>query len=446
MIMLKKIEATMVRYNMLPMKSVLVGLSGGADSVVLTYILHKLSKKHNFTVYTAHLNHNLRGKEADRDEAFCREFSESLGIKHFSKKVNIREISERTGDSEEVCGRNIRYDFFREIIDKESIEKVATAHHKNDNAETIIMNFLRGSGIAGLSGIPYVRDYVIRPMLDISRSEIEEFCSSEGLSFVTDSTNGENIYTRNKIRNVLMPELIGEYNKNLVDVITLNGEMMAVENDYLDKVADNEFLKLNENEISTEKLLSLHTAISMRIIRKMTERITGLSDISYRKINDILNLAKSGATGKTVQIKDGAVARIEYDKLIIEDAIDDCEDFSYTLRVGESRYIKELGYTISIAEATEKTDKNKWVSYITIPDGEDKIIIRNRRNGDVFYPKGMAGRKKVKEYMIDKKIPRYLRSRTGILCIGDEIAWIIGYREDGRFEFHEKGIKITVSY
>lgn len=444
--MLKEVEAMLREYNLLNMPSVLVGLSGGADSVALTYILHKLSQKYGFKVYTAHLNHGLRGADADSDEKFCYEFSEKLGITHFAKSVDIRAISKKMGESEETSGRRTRYDFYNEIMEKEGILYTATAHHKNDRAETIIMNFMRGGGVAGLSGIPYVRGRFIRPLLDVTRDEIEEFCKSEKLEFVTDKTNAEIKYTRNKIRNLLIPQLESEYNPNLVDVITKNGDIMSIENDYMDNVAEKEFLKICDNAIDIKKLSELHTAIAMRVIRKMIEKITGLRDVSACHIKEILTIANGNKTGKSISIKDDVVARVEYGKLIISRDQGDCKNFYYTLNVGESKFIPELGYKVATVRTKDIKDTGKWIAYIELPQDECKIEIRNRREGDIFYPKGMIGTKKVKDYMINEKIPRHSRSRTGIITVNGEIAWIVGHREDERFQFKGNGIKISITY
>ncbi len=441
--MLDKIEKDMLNKGIMPQDSVLIGLSGGADSVALTYIIYKLSQKYGFKVYTAHLNHMLRGEDAASDAKFCRDFAESMGITHYEKSADISQISHQTGESEEVAGRNARYGFFNEIMENIGIELCATAHHKNDCAETVIMNFLRGSGIAGLKGIPYKRDNFIRPMLGVSRDEIEEFCKDNGLSYVTDKTNAETKYTRNKVRNLLIPHLQREYNPNLVDTITQNSEVIGYDNDCLQKVADEEFKAVVNNSIEISKLEDMHIAIAMRVVRKMIEKITGLTDISARHIKDILSLKD---TGKSLPIKDDVYARVEYGKLIIDRYKGDCEEFSYKVKVGESVKIDQLGYTVTVEAVTAIKEKGKWVSYLTLPEGVDEVIIRNRREGDVFKPKGMDGTKKVKEYMINEKIPRNMRSRTGIAEINGDIVWIIGHREDGRFSFNGNGIKISVLY
>lgn len=169
--------------------AILVGLSGGADSAALITVLCRLSEKYGYKVYAAHVNHCLRGDAADRDEDFSRQLAERLGAGFFSLRADVAKLAEERGISEEEAGRNVRYSFFDKIADENGIELIATAHHRNDNAETILMNFMRGSGVSGLSGIPYRRGRIIRPLLGVTRAEIERFCAENGIEYVTDATN-----------------------------------------------------------------------------------------------------------------------------------------------------------------------------------------------------------------------------------------------------------------
>ena len=184
------IKKTLREYNLLNNgDSVLVGLSGGADSVCLTHALWSLKDEFDIKLYTAHINHGIRGEEAKRDELFAENFSKKLGIECFVLNADIPQIAKDTNVSEETAGRNVRYNFFNKLCEKYDINKVATAHNRNDNAETLIMNFMRGSTTNGLCGIPYVRGNIIRPILNVSRDEIEKYCSDNGLEYMTDSTN-----------------------------------------------------------------------------------------------------------------------------------------------------------------------------------------------------------------------------------------------------------------
>lgn len=443
--MLNKIEKYMIENKLMPQKGVLVGLSGGADSVALTHILWRLSEKYNFSVSTAHVNHSLRGDAADKDEQFSREFSNALGIKFYSHKADIRSIAKKEHISEETAGRRIRYEFFEKIMEDSDIDCCATAHHKNDNAETLLMNFVRGSGINGLCGIPVRRKEFIRPLLCLSRTEIEQYCQENELSYVTDSTNNETIYTRNKIRHNIIPMLERELNPSFCDTITNNVRVISADVEFLENCAEEKYKELVCNKsVEVKKLCLLYDALSLRIIRRMIADNISMSDISSDIIFSILQLAKNNRTGSMLDITGDVYARIEYGMLIIEKKCVKCDDFCYKLKIGESLYIPQIGYTIHIEYAEEKL--NDGATYFSLPDSVKEINLRNRRVGDKFIPMGMNGTKSIKDFMINEKIPRDMRSRIGIVTFDQEIAWIVGYRSDNRFKFKEKGIKIWISY
>lgn len=443
--MTDRVLNTMREHNMLTINSVLVALSGGADSVALLHIMCKLSEEYGFKVYAAHVNHGLRGDEAARDADFSKQLCDRLGIEYFVKKADVRALTEEWGVSEEMAGRKVRYDFFAELMEEHGIDVTATAHHKNDSAETIVMNFMRGSATAGLCGIPYRRDRFIRPLLDVSRSEIEKYCAENSLDYVIDKTNLDTVYTRNKIRNILIPKIEKEFNPNFCDTVTANAKIIRDDEDFLKKTAEDEYRRIvNDNNVSVDEILSLHKAIARRVIRMMMDSICGTADIPSSAVDAVCKLCKTGRTGAACDIAKGVIARIEYGKLVISYAHTDCESFSYNIKVGESRFIPELGYTVEVCRADERC--NDGAQYFMMPDGVDFVTVTNRRQGDRFVPSGMDGSKSVKEYMINEKIPKHMRSRTGILRIGDNIAWIIGYRRDERFKFYKKGIKINIIY
>lgn len=442
--MLNKIEYDMRAHNMLNMKSVLVGLSGGADSVALTHVLCRLSQKYGFKVYASHINHGLRGETAERDEEFSRGFAKSLGIGFFSLKADVRKTAAEKKISEELAGRFVRYEFFEKLQREYNIEKIATAHHKNDNAETIIMNFMRGSGISGLCGIPYERGCIIRPLLDVRRDEIEKYCGDNKLSYVTDETNNEDIYTRNKIRNILIPEIERLFNPSFVDTVTKNAAVMSADEKYLEAEADKAYNDaVYENTADIIKLQKLHRAILLRVIRKMVDEACTKTDVPFTVIDDIAALVQKNRTGSSVDAARGIYARAEYNKLIFDMRKEECAEFSYILNIGDTKYIPELGYTVS-TEPADVYEKNEY-EYFECTDN-DVIEIRNRRKGDKFVPFGMKGSKKLKDFMIDEKIPKNERSRVGIITINDDIAWIVGYRRDNRRKFKKKGIKIKIMY
>ncbi len=443
--MIKAVEKTMLEHDMMPDKSVLVGLSGGADSAALTHILCVLSEKYGFKVCAAHINHGLRGDTAERDEKFSADLADRLGIEFFCLHAAVREEAERRGISEELAGRGVRYGFFDELMRTRGIECTATAHHKNDNAETILMNFMRGSGIKGLCGIPYKRDRFIRPLLDVTREETESYCRENNIDYVTDETNLETVYTRNKIRHIILPEIERNINPSFVDTVTKNAAVLSADDDFLAGEADKAYRELvRDNSIETKALSDLHPAVSTRVIRKMLDGMCGGEDVSSTVVSAVLTLAKKRRTGSRTDIARGVYAAVEYGRLYLRREKAEAVSFEYELDIGESRYIPEMGCTVHIERAEERR-KDGW-EYFGLPRAGCRIRVRSRRAGDKFMPFGMNGMKKVGEFMINEKIPRDKRGSVGIVTFDEEIAWIAGFRRDERFKFHKNGIKIRLEY
>lgn len=444
--MIKKAEKTMLAHGMEKYKSILVGLSGGADSAALTHVLCALAPKYGFKVYAAHVNHCLRGSAADEDEEFSRRFAEKMGIDFFSLRVDVKAYANEHGMSEELAGRAVRYDFFEKLMKEHGIDCTATAHHRNDNAETILMNFMRGSGISGLCGIPYIRGRIIRPLLDVTRAEIEKYCEDNGIKYVTDATNLEEEYTRNKIRHTLIPLIEKTFNPSFTDTVTNNAAIIAREDDFISEFASEKYKAIvKDGCVPVQELVGLHPAIGARIIRMMTESVCGKSDVPSKVIDSVLELAENGKTGTRADIARGAQAFVEYGKLYIAYPEKETEPFSYKLEIGKKTYIPELGKWFLAETADERKGDGE---YFSVPDFDENGIldveIRSRRAGDVFIPSGMRGRKKLKDYMIDAKIPRFKRDRVGILTFNGKIAWIIGHRRAEGFKFHKYGIKISI--
>lgn len=212
--MIEKILKTIKKYNLIENgDSIVVGVSGGPDSICLLHVLYCLRDELGIRIYAVHINHMLRGSEADMDQDYVRRFCSDKGIQLFERSVDVRAVSDAKGISLEEAGREARYQEFRTVAEITGSGKIAVAHNKNDQAETILMHIIRGTGLDGLKGMEYNRGGVIRPLLDISRSEIEYYCDQQGLSPRIDSSNLENIYTRNKIRLDLIP-----YINKLLDI------------------------------------------------------------------------------------------------------------------------------------------------------------------------------------------------------------------------------------
>ena len=260
-----KIRESINRYNMLDKgDTVVVGLSGGADSVALLNILLSFREEYDLTVTACHINHNLRGTESDRDEAFVKKLCEKLNVPLEAVSINVKDNSSPHESLEETA-RKLRYREFERICEKHNA-KLATAHTASDNAETVLINMLRGTGTKGLSGIPPLRDYIIRPLIRCSREEIEEYCQKNGLSFVTDSSNLTDDYTRNKIRHNIIP-LLKEINPSFIGAVARMTAILGEDTDFLENCAEERAREcLTDGKYDSKALKALPRAIKCRII------------------------------------------------------------------------------------------------------------------------------------------------------------------------------------
>lgn len=422
--MLKKICNTIDRNNMLLYgDSVLAALSGGADSVCLLVSLCRLKAKYNLSVFAAHLNHKIRGKDADSDELFAMKLCEKLGIPFFSKQMDVLKYARDNSLTSEEAGRILRYEFFDEICKKHSIAKIATAHNLNDNTETVMMRFVRGTGINGLSGIPYVNGNIIRPLLDISRAEIEAFLDSENQDFVTDKTNKEPIYFRNKVRLNLIPEIEREYNPNFTETLSSNIPIYKSAADFLETVISQKekaLIKYEKNYMVIEinQLNKEHDFVIFSVIASAVRKACSDKQITSKMINEIFEIVRK--RNGAVEFSKEIYVSVMYDKLFFITEREN-EEFCVSINNFEEKYIPECDKTITftIVKSKEKKKNAVYVDYDKI-FGKN-ITVRNRKDGDVFFPSGMTGRKKLKDFFIDKKIPSFLRGKIPVFLADEEI-------------------------
>ncbi len=402
----EKVKNFIHKNNLLsPDDKILVAFSGGADSMCLLHLFKSMS----YNVSAAHLNHMLRGENADKDEECAKNFCKKYDIPFYSKQVDIAELSKKSGISEETAGRNERYKFFSFLKKEHHFDKIATAHNKNDNAETILMHFLRGSGQAGLSGIPVKRNDIIRPILSCTRKEIEEYCEMHNLQYVTDSTNFELICTRNKIRLDLLPYLEKEFNSNIINTICNLGDILSEENAFLKKLAEEKLC--GDTDVFIDILNSCDKAVARHIVM-MIGKNAGISP-EYKHIDEILALAEKEYTGKSVCVPGGSY-EVSYKKLVAKKS----EPLSaFCFKVDENTNLSVNGYTFMASTNAQSPE------YFVLPQ-KANIVLRNKLPGDKILLRGMT--KKISDIFTDKKIPRYDRCKIPILLIDGEIAAIIG--------------------
>lgn len=426
---LKIAEKTVKAHNMLDFGDrVLIGLSGGADSTALLYVLLSLKEKYNLEIACCHINHQLR-ETADRDMMFSKSLCEKLGVEFFSHTVDIKTGAKEGGMSEELYARNVRYEFFKSL----GYDKIATAHNKNDMAETLLFNFMRGASISGLSGIPYVRENIIRPMLDIKKADIIEFCEKNGYSFVTDETNFETIYSRNKVRLSLIPKIEKDFNPRFVDVVTKNAALICEDAKFLDTLAKEKF----SGDIKISELNEMPIPIKRRVLELFwKERTNSFQNLGADYIDDILELCQKNQTGKSLDLPGGFCVKAEYGKLVITKKTEKTE-FFYEIYSEEVLNIPEIGKTLQIKKADKNAD-----FYL---DEKTHLTVRNKMAGDVFYPTKMVGKKKLSDFFTDKKLTERERSKTPIVLADGEIVAVGDMRFSNKFQDTAKtGYKIEI--
>ncbi len=461
----EKVKNTIEEYDMIKKgDKVLVALSGGADSVCLTHILKALSREMKFSLYAAHLNHGIRGEEADRDEDFAKEFCQSLDVPFLSKTVKAEEIAKNEGLTVEEAGRRERYAFFREVCKMGGQRVIATAHNRDDAAETVLMRIIRGTGTDGLSGIKFVReDGVIRPLLRVSRKEIEEYCTENNLKYCTDSTNADNDYTRNRIRNELLPYIRENFNPNITESLINLSDSAKSDSEFLNSYARRLYKSLG-SPMPNRKPVVLHIesmemvddAIMSRLIIAAAKEAMGEGFYLEKKhIRDILTL-KDKKTGAMLNFPKGLSVCVKYGWLEFRNE-NETETKSASKYFGND-YMTEIepgnGYKIEGQSGTVfvkrvlLSEYRKSAGDILID--EDKlvgtVVLRNRREGDRMAVFEDGRSKKIKSIFIDMKIPREKRDDIPLICTGNEVIAIVGGRVSEKYKTDKNSERAWVIY
>ncbi len=437
-------------------EGVVVGLSGGPDSVCLIHVLHSLSEELCIKLYAVHINHMLRDLEAKADEQYSDELCRELGIQFSAVQVDVGALAQAQGLSLEAAGREARYGEFFRAAQAVGAAKVAVAHNRNDQAETVMMHIIRGSGMAGLVGMEYKRGNIIRPLLNVTRDEIERYCTEARLSPRTDSTNLTEEFTRNRVRLGLFPYIREKFGVDMVDSLCRLSAHAAQDNSFLDACAQSNYEDIvcmrgtGVIELSADKLLLLDPAIRNRVFRLALIHVagssTGFGSIHYMYLSELII---KGRTGGQTELPGGIRAIYSYGILKI------CNSGVVPVNVEPVRFCRAVNIpgTVFIPELDAEVttsilsdfhiDKCRSLGYNPFMQFFDYVKlnkgmnIRNRQEGDIFKPFLSNGTKKLKEYFIDNKVPREQRGRIPLLCIGHEVVWVIGDKISDKFKVTE---------
>lgn len=446
------VAQTVRQYRMFsPGDAVLVGVSGGADSVALLHVLVRLVPKFSLRLGIAHLNHGLRQEDSDRDAAFVADMAEKLGLPCYSEKKDVQQYRRQHRLSLEEAARQIRYAFYEEVSERHGFDKVALGHHADDNAELVLMYLFRGSGLTGLSGIPPVRDgKFVRPLIHASRADIAAFIADKQLTYVSDATNEDPQYLRNRIRHHLLPMLRSSYNPNIADTLNRLASIVRQEDAWLDDVSEPIFrkslteLKDGEVTLSVPMLRAAHPGAQRRVIRKAIAEVKGnLRRITYAHAEAVQSLLEEKAADGKLNLPDQIRVMKTGDRLCFSkgrlsvpaDAI--C--FSHTINNPGKVFIREIGASLCFSTIRKKNIaafsgserlplREAVCNYFDMDTLSFPLTIRNFRPGDRFTPLGMTGSQKVKKYFINNKIPGAERTKCPILLCQGRIVWVVGHR------------------
>lgn len=445
-------QQTIQKYNMIQNGDcIVVGLSGGADSVALFHFLCGIRQQYKLMIIGVHIHHGIRGSEADCDAEYvrqlCSEYNACCEVFYF----DIHKQAQKLKCTDEEAGRLIRYKVFDEVLEKYNANKVAVAHNMNDQTETLLMRICRGTGLRGLTGIAAVRGNIIRPLLECSRDSIEQYCHQNQLEYRTDYTNGMDIYTRNKIRLHLIPWIKENLNPAIVQTLSKMGCLLQEEEDYMQLQAKDAYdacVTRNNHQIvlSIESFKRYHSVLQKRVLRLILQNFKkDLQNMEQGHIADLLKLIDKDS-GKKINLPYNIVASKQYDHLCFN--INDktkSTAYCYPMQLNEKIEIGQADIYVkaeikSIEFLKEKRD-NLYTKVFDYDKINDNIKIRTRLSGDKIYLKSI-GYKKLKDFFIDLKMPRDQRDSVPIIALQDEAIWILGYRTNSKYEVSDTTQKI----
>lgn len=439
--MLEKVKDFINRENLIPQNStVIVGLSGGIDSMVLLDILTLLG----YNCIAAHCNFHLRNDESDRDEKFVKNWCKTIDTQYTSINFDTKQYAADRKISIEMAARELRYCWFEAIRNEYQANYIAVAHHKDDSVETLLLNLIRGTGIKGLTGISPKNGHIVRPLLCLSRNEIESYISERDIPYVTDSTNHEDIYLRNSLRLNVIP-LLETLNPSVRETIfRTSRNLTEAEKIYSESIQKSISKVFNDNKIYIDELkrtasqrsvlFELLTPYSFTpsTIEDIYESIDSISGkIFYSDVNS--DLGKKGYR----LIKDR--------NIFLLDALTECnnKDKTFLIEEGASEILEPIRLIIRILNSSDEIKYHRNILYLDEEKIKYPLELRRWRAGDWFIPFGMKGRKKLSDYFTDHKFTLKDKAEAWILTSGEDIVWLVGERNDDRFKITDRTKKIV---
>ena len=442
---LDKIRTTISKYAMLSGgETILAGLSGGADSVCLLYVLSALRDGLGLKLHALYVDHGLRPAEIPGEIDFCNTRCKELGIPFTAEAVEVMTYAREQGMNRQEAARELRYRAFGETLARIQGQQIALGHNADDQIETFFLRFLRGAGPKGLSGMPPVRSNIIRPLIETGRQEIEEFLEEQKITFITDSSNLKEDYLRNRIRRIVVPEL-KKINPALIRTTGKTMDILREEERYFDLIVTKTLMRLitrkteGRIDLFLTPLEAIERVILRRVLRRAIDETKGLRGIEFVHIDSIIDLIKKGRPGDRLYLPKGLRVIKNYSTLVMTSELS-VRIWTHSLSVPGETVMEEIRGVIraAVEEPGDYSGEGKMLAFFDADRAGTVLTVRPRENGDFFYPAGFGKRKKLQDFFVDGKVPRDERDEVPIVTAGDDIIWVAGFRGDERFRVTEE--------
>lgn len=417
-----------------------VAVSGGPDSVLLLHFMNKLARAWGLAIAAVHFNHRLRGAESDGDEALVRDLAAELQIEFLRSEANVRRAARERRRNLEAVARDLRYRYFFSLIDQDQLDCVATAHTANDQAETVLMRLLRGTGTRGLGGIyPVLEGRVVRPFLGVTRAEVMEEIAARGLSYRVDSSNLSARLLRNKVRMELLPMLAKEYNPGIIALLNQLADRARDDEAYMERAARDRahpwrVREGKEERLPVRALSEFPPALARRVLRQMWEAVRGSSPgLTHAQVESLRRFAAEAQSGKIQTLPGNALARKEFTWLVLAPVAREksADGFCYAVTFPGELPVRELGYTFHF-KIVKRDDPRKAYNLNKLMGLDPQklcgeLVLRNWRAGDSYCPAGSRGVRKLKDLFREHKIPEVRRQGWPVLLCAGKIVWVRGF-------------------
>jgi tRNA(Ile)-lysidine synthase len=429
------LEKSLIRHG----DSIIVAVSGGIDSMTLLHLFSRIQRKYGLRLIVAHFNHQLRGKESDLDEAFVERLASKYGYASAIGRGDITGLAKKRKISIQEAARELRYRFLEGLLKERNADKIATAHNANDNAETVLLNLCRGTGIHGLSGIPVYRPdlHLIRPLLFATRSEIEAYAKRNGLKHRTDSSNRKLHYKRNIIRKKVLPLLAESLNPKVVETLNRSSEIFSRLEDMILHEANNALETLTKKKtdnilvLDSSEFMKLHPYMQETIIELAAKPFTGIP-LESRGVASVLSLLSS-QTGARVEVSNKLTVYRDREHLVFLPGARKLK-LEEEVKPNRSYEFGKIRFSSSIVHPKDvRWTHDRHTEYVDADKLNERMILRSWKQGDRFVPFGMEDPKKLSDFFIDEKIPRYEKGSIPVLESHGNIVWICGVRLDNRY-------------